>query len=73
MKTTGNTEGERSMNMLKIKEVAEWLRCSHDVVNRLVATGKLPAHHITGKVIRVSEADVAAFLEDAKRNDCNTP
>ena len=46
---------------------------SHDVVNRLVATGKLKAHHITGKVIRVSEADLAEFLEDAKRNDCNTP
>ena len=73
MTTTGNTEGERSMNMLKIKEVAERLRCSHDVVNRLVATGKLKAHHITDKVIRVSEADLAEFLEDAKRNDCNTP
>ena len=73
MTTTGNTEGERSMTMLKIKEVAERLRVSHDVVNRLVNTGKLPAHHITGKVIRVSEADLAAFLEAAKRNDCNTP
>ena len=28
MTTTGNTEGDRSMNMLKIKEVAERLRCS---------------------------------------------
>ena len=73
MTTTGNTEGERSMTMLKIKEVAERLRCSHDVVNRLVATGKLPAHRISSKVVRVSEADVIAFLEDAKRNDCNTP
>ena len=27
MTTTGNTEGERSMTMLKIKEVAERLRC----------------------------------------------
>ena len=73
MTTTGNTEGERSMTMLKIKEVAERLRVSHDVVNRLVNTGKLRTHHITGKVIRVSEADLAAFLEAAKRNDCNTP
>ena len=73
MTTTGNTEGERSMTMLKIKEVAKRLNVSHDVVNRLVNTGKLRAHHITGKVIRVSEADLAAFLEDAKRNDCNTP
>ena len=62
MTTTGNSEGERSMTMLKIKEVAERLRVSHDVVNRLVNTGKLPAHHITGKVIRVSEADLVAFL-----------
>ena len=73
MTTTGNTEGERSMTMLKIKEVAERHRVRHDVVIRLVNTGKLPAHHITGKVIRVSEADLAAFLEAAKRNDCNTP
>ena len=48
--------------MLKIKEVAERLRVSHDVVIRLVNTGKLRAHHITGKVIRVSEADLVAFL-----------
>ena len=40
---------------------------------KLVNTGKLPAHRISSKVIRVSEADVIAFLEDAKRNDCNTP
>ena len=73
MTTTGNAEGERSMTMLKIKEVAERLRVSHDVVIRLVNTGKLRAHHITGKVIRVSEADLVAFLEAAKRNDCNTP
>ena len=73
MTTTGKTEGERSMTMLKIKEVAERLRVSHDVVIRLVHTGKLPAHHITGKVIRVSEADLVAFLKAAKRNDCNTP
>ena len=73
MTTSGNTEGERSMTMLKIKEVAKWLRCSHDVVNRLVATGKLPAHRISPKVVRVSEADVIAFLEAAKRNDCNSP
>ena len=31
MTTTGNAEGERSMTMLKIKEVAERLRVSHDV------------------------------------------
>lgn len=73
MATTGNTEGQRSMTMLKIKEVAERLRCSHDVVNRLVATGKLPAHRISSKVVRVSEADLLAFLEAAKGHDCNTP
>ena len=72
MTTTGNTEGERPMTMLKIKEVAKRLNVSHDVVNRLVNTGKLRAHRITGKVIRVSEADLAEFLEDAKRNDWNT-
>ena len=62
MTTTGNIEGERPMTMLKIKEVAERLRVSHDVVIRLVNTGKLRAHHITGKVLRVSEADLVAFL-----------
>ena len=50
------------MTLLKLNEVAERLRVSHDVVIRLVNTGKLPAHHITGKVIRVSEADLVAFL-----------
>lgn len=55
------------MTLLKVKEVAERLRVSHDVVIRLVNTGKLPANHITGKVIRVSEADLDAFLEASKR------
>ena len=73
MTTLGNTEGERARRMLKIKEVAEWLNCSHDVVNRLVATGKLAAHQISPKVIRISEADVIAFLHTTKWNDCNTP
>ena len=61
------------MNLLKINEVAQWLNVSHDMVIKLVNTGKLPAHRISSKVIRVSAADVIAFLEDAKRNDCNTP
>ena len=69
MTATGKTEGERPRPMLKIKEVAERLRCSHDVVNRLVATGRLPAHQITPKVVRVSEADLLAFLEGAKKSD----
>ena len=34
METTGNTEGERSMNLLKINEVAQWLNVSHDMVIR---------------------------------------
>ena len=72
MTTTGSTEGERTMTMLKIKEVAKRLRVSHDVVNRLVNTGKLRAHRISSKVVRVSEADVIAFLENAKRKDGNT-
>ena len=60
------------MTMLKDKEVAERLRVSHDVVIRLVNTGKLPAHHITGKVIRVSEADLDAFLEAANQQQSDT-
>ncbi len=73
METTGNTEDERSMNLLKINEVAQWLNVSHDMVMNLVNTGKLPAHRISSKVVRFSKADVIAFLEDTKRNDCNSP
>ena len=73
MEKTGNTEGERSMTLLKINEVAQWLNVSHDMVIKLVNTGKLPAHRISSKMVRVSKADVIAFLEDTKRNDCNTP
>lgn len=70
MTTSGDIEGEQ---MLKIKEVAYLLKVSHDVVNRLINTGQLPAHHITPKVVRVSKADLAAFLESRKGNDFNTP
>ena len=47
---------------------------SHDVVNRLVAHRKTPraSHFLQGGTGQRSGRD-AAFLEDAKRNDCNTP
>lgn len=73
MTTTGKTEGERSMTLLKINEVAARLRVSHDMVTKLIYTGQLRAHHLSPKVLRVSEADLVAFLEAAKRNGCNTP
>lgn len=70
MTAMGNAEGGR---LHKIKEVAQQLRVSHDVVKRLVNPGKLPAHHVTPKILRISQADVDAFLESTKRNDFNAP
>jgi excisionase family DNA binding protein len=51
--------------MLRVRQVAERLNCSISTVYNLVETGKLGHHRCPG--VRVSEDQLAAFLETAKR------
>lgn len=52
---------------LTVKEVAERLRVSHDAITRLINRGRLPASRLSGKTLRISEADLDAFMDAAKR------
>ena len=56
------------MSLLSIKGVADRLSVSADAVYRLVSAGKLP-HYRIGGAIRVSEIQLADFLEGAEKRD----
>jgi excisionase family DNA binding protein len=45
-----------------IDEAAELFNTSSRTVRRLVASGALPVHRLGGRLIRISDADIAAFL-----------
>jgi excisionase family DNA binding protein len=47
--------------MLTVQEVAERLAVSESTVIRLIESGALIAHRI-GKLLRIAEEDLAAFL-----------
>jgi excisionase family DNA binding protein len=51
--------------MLKVAQVAERLSCSISTVYSLVESGKLGHHRCPG--IRISEEQLAAFLDGTKR------
>lgn len=52
--------------MLTVKQVAERLSVSPSKVYRLIETGQL-AHHRIGGSIRMTEEQVATFLEATRR------
>ena len=47
---------------LTIKEAAEDLRVCQQTIRRLVADGRLPSVHMSGKVIRIFRSDWQRFL-----------
>ena len=51
---------------LSLEEVAEMLGVTYQLVYKLARSGELPAVRL-GKLYRVSRADLAAYLEDKKR------
>lgn len=51
--------------MLRIRQVAERLNCSVSTAYSLIETGKLAHHRCCG--IRVSEDQLAAYLDETKR------
>lgn len=52
--------------MLKVSEVARRLNVSQSKVYELIEAGQL-THHRIGGAIRVSEEQLATFLEETKR------
>lgn len=52
--------------MLRVKQVAERLNLSESKVYEMVERGDLP-HHRFGGAIRVSESQIAEYLEETKR------
>lgn len=55
-------------NLLKTKEVAEWLNITPHTVRKLWKSGKLPAVKLSEKALRFKTADIEKFL---KNNDGN--
>jgi excisionase family DNA binding protein len=45
-----------------IDDTAEILNTSSRTVRRLIASGALPVHRLGGRLVRISDADIAAFL-----------
>jgi len=52
--------------VLRVKQVAERLNLSESKVYEMVERGEL-SHHRFGGAIRVSEEQIAAYLEETKR------
>jgi excisionase family DNA binding protein len=45
-----------------IDETAELFATSSRTVRRLIASGALPVHRFPGRIVRISDADIEAFL-----------
>lgn len=56
------------MSLLTTKQVAERLHVSRPVVSRLCSSGQL-AHHRIGSSLRISEADLEAYLARTRRGE----
>ncbi len=55
------TRGRPFTRLRTIDETAELLNTSSRTVRRLIDSGALPVHRI-GRLVRISDADIAAFL-----------
>jgi len=60
---TSNRQSRPVGNLRTIDELAELWRVSRRTVQRAIRSGALRAHRI-GRLVRISDADAAAFLQD---------
>jgi excisionase family DNA binding protein len=58
---------DRCRLMLRVKQVADRLNLSQSKVYELIEAGELP-HHRFGGAIRVSEEQIAEYLEETKHD-----
>jgi excisionase family DNA binding protein len=59
--TGTNSRGRPVTKLRTIKETAELFNISIRTVRRLTESGALPVHRL-GRSVRISDADIAAFL-----------
>ena len=62
----GSGVTERALGKLRtVAQTAEILQTSTRTVQRLIASGKLRAHHI-GRLVRIADGDIAVLLENTR-------
>ena len=49
--------------LLSVAQVSAKLQCARSTVRKLVADGELRASRISSRTIRISEADIQAYLD----------
>jgi excisionase family DNA binding protein len=61
--TPGSRALARPVTKLRtIDETAELFGTSSRSLRRIIASGALPVHRLRGRLIRISDVDIAAFL-----------
>lgn len=63
MQTNGETSPDVSEQMLRVKDIARKLRCSPRQVYRLVETGRIPAPHRIGGLLRWSPTVIQRWID----------
>jgi excisionase family DNA binding protein len=56
------TRGRPIAKLRTIDETAELFNASPRTVRRLIESGALPVHRLPGRLVRISDADIATFL-----------
>ena len=59
-----STRTRAPSRLIRVREAAELLECSTQIVYRLVWSGELPAVKVSPKALRLEERDVRAFAKD---------
>jgi excisionase family DNA binding protein len=65
--SAGTTRGRPVPKLFTIDETADLFNASPRTVRRLIEAGALPVHRLGGRLIRVSDADILAFLAVNRR------
>lgn len=50
------------MKYMTRKEAAEYLAVSLRVLDGLIARGQIPAHRVGGKLVRIKDIDIEAYM-----------
>jgi excisionase family DNA binding protein len=63
-RSPASSTGTRRPNakLRTIDEAAEVFNVSPRTVRRLIESGALPVHRLPGRLVRISDADIAVFL-----------
>jgi excisionase family DNA binding protein len=56
--------------LLSVAQVSSKLQCARSTVRKLIADGELRASRISSRTIRISEADLQAYLDGRVKVSC---